>query len=579
MCAASPVSCSAALLLALTVLMPGPGSAAWPTDPLVNLPICTAAGTQQEPKIISDGSGGTLITWQDIRSGTSGWDVYLQHVLGSGMVDPAWPVDGRAVTAAAGSQYAPVLVGDRNGGAIVAWYEPGPSLVYAHHVLADGTTDPLWPSGGRRLCSSDSGQIKPAIVPDDAGGAIVAWSDIRVRRFYVQHVLAGGAVDPAWPADGRAVRTPTLSSHTAFSAAPDGAGGVIVTWTDGADATWYDIRAQHVRADGTVDPAWPVDGRALCAANYDQFYPQATPDGAGGAVVTWLDQRGGDYVSHVYAQHVRADGAADPAWPVNGRAVCTAAGSQGGAVIVGDGSGGALVAWNDNRSGSGDIYVQHVLASGALDAAWPANGRALCTAANVQSYVAILPDGAAGAIATWNDNRTGSYDIYAQHVLATGAVDPLWPLNGRAVSTAANNQTAPMLTTDGAGGAIIAWNDSRGSSMDVYAQRVQGDGQLGGDVTGVAAGPPSSLRLDPVRPNPLRTGSLSVSLALPAAGTARLELIDVTGRRIAVREVGTLGPETHTVVLGEGRVLAPGLYLVRLVQGERTRVTRAIVLK
>jgi hypothetical protein len=53
----------------------------------------------------------------------------------------------------------------------------------------------------------------------------------------------------------------------------------------------------------------------------------------------------------------------------------------------------------------------------------------------------------------------------------------------------------------------------------------------------------------------------------------------VSGRQVAKREVGTLGPGRHEVDLTAGRQVAPGLYLVRLVQGGNVRVTRAVVLR
>jgi hypothetical protein len=53
----------------------------------------------------------------------------------------------------------------------------------------------------------------------------------------------------------------------------------------------------------------------------------------------------------------------------------------------------------------------------------------------------------------------------------------------------------------------------------------------------------------------------------------------VAGRRIAAREVGSLGAGLHTLDLGDGGRLAPGLYLVRLRQGTSTRVTRVAVIE
>ena len=81
-----------------------------------------------------------------------------------------------------------------------------------------------------------------------------------------------------------------------------------------------------------------------------------------------------------------------------------------------------------------------------------------------------------------------------------------------------------------------------------------------------------------VRPNPSRGEGLSVAFTLPAAAPARLEVLDVSGRRVVAREVGSLGPGRHTLDLAEGRRLAPGLYLVRLTQGANARVRRVAVI-
>jgi hypothetical protein len=87
-----------------------------------------------------------------------------------------------------------------------------------------------------------------------------------------------------------------------------------------------------------------------------------------------------------------------------------------------------------------------------------------------------------------------------------------------------------------------------------------------------------AFALDPVRPNPTRGGVLTVHFTLPTDAPASLELLDVAGRRIATREVGSLGAGPHTLDLIQGKRLAPGLYLVRLTQGANTRTTRVAVL-
>jgi hypothetical protein len=137
--------------------------------------------------------------------------------------------------------------------------------------------------------------------------------------------------------------------------------------------------------------------------------------------------------------------------------LCTAAGDQVSHQTLSDGAGGAIVAWQDHRSGTDfDIYVQHVTVAGALDPTWPLDGLGLCTVANNQMSVQIVPDGAGGAIVAWEDWRsdTSAY-IYTQHVTAAGAIDPTWPTDGLAVCPAGYHQTFPRVVSDGAGGAIV----------------------------------------------------------------------------------------------------------------------------
>ncbi len=94
---------------------------------------------------------------------------------------------------------------------------------------------------------------------------------------------------------------------------------------------------------------------------------------------------------------------------------------------------------------------------------------------------------------------------------------------------------------------------------------------------GVPDGLPAGLALEPVRPNPLAGSPLTIGFALPAAAPAQLELVDAAGRRVAGREVGSLGAGRHAVRLGDGGRIGRGVYLVRLTQGGRTLVRKVAV--
>jgi hypothetical protein len=484
------------VLLALSLLAAGaaPALAAWPSSPYVNLPVCTAPNLQGSVQTLSDGLGGVFLVWTDNRAGLANGDVYAQHVTAAGIVDPAWPANGLGVCTNISNQSSGPLVSDGGTGFITTWtdYRSGSADVYAQHILVTGVADPAWPVNGRAVCSATLDQYASGISADGAGGAILSWSDLRVSGnsydIYAQHVLASGAVDPAWPVDGRALCIQPGIENTPLNVS-DGAGGAIVLWTDNRVAGSSDIYAQRVLASGAVDPAWPVDGRAVCTAAGTQSFSAAISDGAGGAFISWSDGRPGTTGTDLYAQHLLVSGVVDPNWPTDGRGVCTAAGFQYWPAMVSDGAGGMVIAWMDYRSGGYDIYAQHVYSTGASDPAWPVDGRALCLAAGDQYYPVAVSDGLGGAIVSWWDLRSGTYDVYAQHVLPGGAVDGTWPTDGRAVSVPDGAQNSVAIVSDGAGGAILAWVDGRGGvPTDIYAQRVARFGYLGtpeGEIVGV----------------------------------------------------------------------------------------------
>jgi len=538
------------------------------------------------PVIASDGVGGAILVWQDIRGGVA-YDIYAQRILASGAIEPGWPVNGRAVCAFAGLQVNPRIVPGVSGSAIIAWQDMRPgttSDVYAQRILSDGTIDASWPVDGLPVCTAAGNQAAPAgaIISDGSGGAIVAWLDARAdTSIYAQHILASGQLDPAWPTDGLALGA-DANYNEGLAIVEDGHGGAIVAWADFRTGATADIYAQHILASGSVDPAWPVNGRALCVAAGSQLKPTISSDGAGGAIVAWQDPRSGNL--DIYAQHVLAEGSVDPAWPVDGSAVCDVFGSQQLPKSVGDGAGGAIVCWQDFRGGgTADLYIQHVLASGVVDPGWAPTGLVFCGAVGTQQNLSVRSDGAGGAIATWDDSRVaGNLDVYAHHILATGSVDFDWPQNGRCLSSAANSQNSPNAIADGSGGAIVVWIDSRlggATPQDIYAQRVQANGQLGGTVVDVPRGTSAGLALYPVFPNPSRGEQLSLRFELAHAGPVSIELLDTMGRRVTSRELGVLEAGRHSFDLYPDSPLAPGIYLVRLRKGAEVRMVRSIMLR
>ena len=247
------------------------------------------------------------------------------------------------------------------------------------------------------------------------------------------------------------------------------------------------VTALVLLSPGPTTAAWPGDpfvNLSVCGELDQQSSPVIVSDGAGGAIVAWLDYRASGYPTspNIYAQRISAEGMAT--WDSDGLAVCTDATGQDQVAIASDGAGGALVTWLDYRNGATDIFAQRISGEGAVQ--WTANGVPVCTAVNSQAAPFIVTDDAGGAIITWIDQRIGgwgSIDIYAQRVSDAGVM--LWAVDGVALCTAPQNQEEPAIAPDGAGGAIITWQDARSGEYDIYAQRIDDTGELGGTVQAI----------------------------------------------------------------------------------------------
>jgi len=131
-----------------------------------------------------------------------------------------------------------------------------------------------------------------------------------------------------------------------------------------------------------------------------------------------------------------------------------------------------------------------------------------------------------------------------------------------------------------AGTASLLWNGTTvsapafsGAAPDLGAVETSG-GQVPVDTTRVASG----LAFAGVRPNPSRD-EVSISLTLPDASPAHVEVVDLAGRQVLSQELTGLGRGSHVVNLTEARKLAAGLYLVRLRHGGRSLSTRLVVVR
>ncbi|MBN2185123.1 MAG: T9SS type A sorting domain-containing protein [Candidatus Krumholzibacteriota bacterium] len=385
-----------------------------------------------------------------------------------------WVENGLPVCTETSEQTGQKMISDGAGGAIVAWvdYRGGIADIYAQRMNGSGYL--LWAVDGVGVCLEEEEQYDLQLVSDGDEGAIIVWRDNRNGfdpEIYAQRVDSDGNV--SWTGGGVAICS-IADGQNFPKIVPDGAGGAIVTWESNRGVD-YDIYAQRVSPYGYV--GWTIDGIAVCSAKYDQMRPAIVADGSDGFIIAWRDDRGGN--DDIFAQRVNTSG--ELQWATDGIPLCTAPYNQSAVNILYDGDDGAIVAWEDLRGGDSDIYSQRVDSKG--DIQWASDGIPLCSFSGDQQFSEMVSDGAGGAIVEWHDGRNGHYDIYAQRVDHSGNV--LWTVDGVPVYASIFSKYTMKMASDGAGGAIIAWSDSRSGNNDVYVQRVDSTGSVRWDPEGI----------------------------------------------------------------------------------------------
>ena len=379
--------------------------------------ISTIAGADQDrPKVTSDAFNNAIACWQDDRASPgSADDIYVQKIDSSGAVQ--WLADGILICNAVGKQDKVWIISDGSGGAIIAWEDArtdvagGTEDIYAQRINSAGAVQ--WGGDGVVICNAVGRQKEIHMLGDGVGGATIVWRDDRSgagtpKDIYAQKINAAGLVQ--WAVNGVVVCN-EVNDQNKPKIATDGGSGAIITWTDKRTGT-EDVYAQRINSSGVVH--WVANGLAICTAVDVQKNPVIASDSYGGVVIAWEDSRTGG-VEDIYAQRIDSSGTIH--WPVNGNVVSNAADVQKKVDIAGANNGKVLLVWEDARTGGvEDIYLQVIDTAGVM--LGTANGIAVSTAADVQKKPFVFRSGATDWITIWQDDRnksvTGNTDLYVQ---------------------------------------------------------------------------------------------------------------------------------------------------------------------
>ena len=147
------------------------------------------------------------------------------------------------------------------------------------------------------------------------------------------------------------------------------------------------------------------------------------------------------------------------------------------------------------------------------------------------------------------------------------------------MSAVAGDQWIPTAVWKGGLGAIVTWGDRRNyatTGYDIYAEA------LTKRAAGVGATTQPPFALNALTPNPF-WDAMTISLSLAQSANVRLEVFDLSGRRVRTIVSGMQSAGRHDVqwdgTSDDGTALRAGVYLVSVRGGGFSATRRAMLLR
>lgn len=505
-----------------------------------------------------DGQGGM---WSVFIGDHPGSALYAQHIYQDGawappctpaawqLTDPATQVNNLSADK------------DGEGGAVVAWFGVSPTdslspfiaLRYLH-LLGEGQVVPTMPDTGIVVSRIASAAL---VVGDGSGGAYVVWEELKGASnpdIFAQHYSYGGA--SLWTPSGSPSGVPVcavVGIQRLRALHSDGQGGAYVVWADMRAANSAPLYVAHLAPGGVSGAPWTTNGIRVTAITAGIRIVASAPSPAGGLWLAWRDI---SVLNQVNGQHVAANGVFR--WVPTGAVLATVTPLRGD--FVPGASGQSFFTW-----GGSDVRCSKLDSTGVRMWSSETSGRVLVSSPYGSLDCLAAPDGQNGQRLAWAFDNAGQNDVHVLNVDGTGAPRPGQPSNGQVFAgTLANEQPVGWFYS-AAGEPALQWLEDGVLKIRRLPTTSLSVGSSF-DPNGIALAAPS--------PHPVRGSRFTLRFAAPA-GPGRAELFDMSGRRVAARELWSAGGE-QSVRWDDAARMPPGVYALRLTVAGRTASRRIV---
>ena len=397
--------------------------------PLFGLIVTLLSGCQSnigssdiEVKVISDDSGGALVSWWDKDNKS----IHIQHINTEG--NALWGSGG--LIAAHGVAYNYSMIPDGQGGTIITWQQDITytsssyalwRITYSQRIDGDGK---LFWSDGVPTGVIGRGNFSPPVIPDGKGGIIFTWDDspedVQTDALKVQKLNPDGR--NLWGEQGILIASghDGLGYHGGQKIFDDGSGGVLVLWeqADKYPGPNYNLFAQRIDAHGKI--VW-VNPKSVNEQFNDYYCVSSMALGKEKILLALGNSKGSESdtiflcidmdTNLLWKQTVSNEDGFLSLWP-----------------WIGDGLGGVIFTrykstfQGPDRPWTGWTYLQKL--NQESSALWDDNQPILTSNERANISYSLVSDGIGGAVLTWcvkgKNNTFG--DIFAQNFDSDGRI-------------------------------------------------------------------------------------------------------------------------------------------------------------
>lgn len=458
------------IVICLTISL----NAEWSNDPAMNTIVSNSDGEQAIPKIGNCPNGDVYLSWFSNENGN--YNVRLQRFDENG--NEMWEHNGILISNNVAMTWLTDwdMKADNEGNAIIAFQDirTGVNDIFVYKISGEGNF--IWGENGIQLSNSDDFSASPKIAVANDNTVIVSWSCGDFT--YIKKINADGSL--SWD---EAIQLSAPDSVTWPQLLAVGDDDFILKYFVDSGPYWAPTR--HVfaqRYDGTGTEVWNsptviTDQGGITA--WTQIFSFVS-DGNNGFFIGWHEDRDGDQKANIYVQHIDEFG--NPIFAANGIEVCIAPNRNHfePKIAFSEDSGNLYVFWNE-MNGNQDlrgIYGQKISPTG--DLMWEQSGAIFSEISNNIKQIIntkVIGEDAVCFYESFEFGNSMDASINAFRINISG--DFVWENETIQLCSVASEKVHPVAGNLSNNQWIVAWEDSRNETRDIYAQNIQIDGNLG----------------------------------------------------------------------------------------------------